>query len=432
MLGRPIDDHPPLQARPNLFSTKTMDIKANNLTVITLRHTSSQRLTILKTRRQRWLTVHLWLGLTLGLLLSIYGITGSILVFHAEIDEWLNSELLTVVPSEQTASYQPLAEVFAAGRAAMPPMAKLSFATYPRNQLAAFQLSYVLPISPDVTQNWQVYVDPYSARVTGKRLMRNSNDWLPNTFIDLMFELHYALLIRSEGVSTVIVGVSAALLIISALTGLIVWWPLTGKWRQALTFKAGAGKVRCNYDLHKVSGFYTLPVLIPVLFSGIYMVLPHNVVPVLELFSPVTYRHWFQSAPPVANAPAISMDKAVEMAIQRYPSGRPHWIYGAVEPTDTYTVCQDGVDAPGSILQRRCTVIDQYNGKVLDLDDPSLPTAKAAEVFTHWQWPLHSGQAFGMTGRILVFITGLACPVLFVTGVIRWRQKAATRHKRKG
>jgi len=28
-----------------------------------------------------------------------------------------------------------------------------------------------------------------------------------------------------------------------------------------------------------------------------------------------------------------------------------------------------------------------------------------------------------MTGRILVFITGLACPVLFVTGVIRWLQK---------
>jgi hypothetical protein len=43
--------------------------------------------------------------------------------------------------------------------------------------------------------------------------------------------------------------------------------------------------------------------------------------------------------------------------------------------------------------------------------------------FTHWQWPLCSGQVFGMAGRILVFITGLACPVLFVTGMIRWLQK---------
>jgi uncharacterized iron-regulated membrane protein len=210
---------------------------------------------------------------------------------------------------------------------------------------------------------------------------------------------------------------------ISVLTGLIVWWPLTGRWRQALSIKAHAGFVRFNYDLHKVAGFYTAPVLLPVLFSGIYMILPHNVVPVLELFSPVTYRYWFQSKPPHADAPAIGMEQAVAIALNQYPKGRPHWIYGAPNPAQTYTVCQDGVDAPGSILQRRCTVIDRYSGKILDRDDPSLPTATAGEIFTHWQWPLHSGQAFGMTGRILVFITGLACPVLFVTGIIRWLQK---------
>lgn len=375
----------------------------------------------LKFRRQRWLTVHLWLGLTLGLLLAIYGVTGSILVFHPEIDEWLHPDMLTVeVPMD--AEYRPLAEIFAAGKAAMPPQAKHNFATYPRNAEAAFKLNFSVP-SAGGMERWLVGVDPYTAQATGKQLQGRSNDWLPYTFIGLIFELHYALLIPSEEVSSIVVGISAALLIISLLTGLIVWWPLTGHWRNALTFKANAGKVRFNYDLHKTSGFYTLLVMVPVLFSGIYMVLPHNVVPVLELFSPVTYRYWFQSKPPFASPTAIGMDKAVEIAMQRYPTGRPHWIYGAPQSTQTYTICQDGVDAPGSILQRRCTVIDRYSRKILDLDDPSLPTATAGEVFTHWQWPLHSGQAFGMPGRILVFITGLACPVLFVTGVIRWLQK---------
>jgi len=205
------------------------------------------------------------------------------------------------------------------------------------------------------------------------------------------------------------------------LTGLIVWWPLTGRWRQALVVKPKSGSVRFNYDLHKVSGFYSALVMLPVLFSGVYMVLPHQVVPVLELFSPVTYRYWFHSTPPTGNAQAIGMDEAVAIAKQRYPTGRPHFIYGAPDPAKTYTVCQDGVDAPGSLLQRRCLVMDRYSGKILDVDDPTIGTA--GEVFTHWQWPLHSGQAFGMTGRILVFITGLACPVLFVTGLIRWRQK---------
>jgi len=46
---------------------------------------------------------------------------------------------------------------------------------------------------------------------------------------------------------------------------------------------------------------------------------------------------------------------------------------------------------------------------------------------------LHSGRAFGWTGRILVFLTGLACPVLFVTGLIRWLQKRkANKLKNKG
>jgi uncharacterized iron-regulated membrane protein len=382
----------------------------------------NRELSRLKARRQRWLTVHLWLGLTLGLLLSIYGITGSILVFYPEIDEWLHPDMLTVERPNQ-ASYRPLAEIFEAGRQAMPPQAKHTFATYPRNEQVAFQLRFSVTDTRNAVERWTVAVDPYTARVTGKQLQGRSDNWLPNTFIGLMFELHYALLIPSEEISAAIVGISAALLIISTLTGLIVWWPLTGKWRQALVFKAGAGKVRFNYDLHKTSGFYTLLAMLPVLFSGIYMVLPHNVVPVLELFSPVTYRYWFHSTPPAPNAPAIGMDEAVAIALSQYPQGRPHWIYGAPNPSQTYTVCQDGVDMPGSILHRRCTVIDRYSGKILDRDDPSLSSASAGEIFTHWQWPLHSGQAFGMAGRILVFITGLACPALFVTGAIRWLQK---------
>ena len=393
---------------------------------------TQSRLARLKSRRQLWLDVHLWLGLTLGLLLSIYGITGSILVFHAEIDEWLNSELRTVTRPSAAAGFRPLAEIFQAGQRAMPEAAKLTFSTYPRNGTAAFALDFTLPAADETTENWEVYVDPYTAGVTGKRLMKRSNRWLPETFIGFIFVLHYDLLLP-EDISPVVVGVSAALLIISVLTGLIVWWPLTGKWLQALTIKRKTGVTRFNYDLHKASGFYTTLVMLPVLFSGIYMVLPHNVVPVLELFSPATYRYFFRSSP--KNQPSISMTEAVARANRLYPKGRPHWIYGiygADENTATYTVCMDDVDRPGSWLQRVCVVMDRYTGEYLDIDDPAKGTA--GEIFTHWQWPLHSGQAFGMTGRILVFLTGLACPVLFVTGVVRWLQKRRVkkaRHEKK-
>jgi uncharacterized iron-regulated membrane protein len=375
----------------------------------------------LKSRRKRWVRVHLWLGLVLGGLLSVYGITGSILVFHAEIDELLHPELLTVkIPVDKT--YKPLAELIAVGKTVMPLDAQNTFATYPRNAKAALKLNYTFSTSSGV-QNWLVAVNPYTAKITGTQLQARSTDLLPATLIKIIFKLHFALLLPN-GVSNIVVGISTAFLIISVLTGLIVWYPLTGKWCNALSFKKTNNPIRLNYDLHKTSGVYSSLIMLPVLFSGIYMILPHNVVPVIELFSPVTYSSWFKSSEPYPNASAISMNEAVEIALQHYPQGRPHLISGAPNANQAYTICQDGVKNSNSLLQRRCMVIDRYSGKILDLDDPSLPNVTAGEIFTHWQWSLHSGQAFGMTGRILVFITGLICPVLFITGIIRWRQKS--------
>ena len=373
----------------------------------------------LKRRRKLWLSIHLWLGLILGLFLAMFGITGSILVFQEEIDEWLNPTLLTVSPASDSAPYKPLADIFEAGRTVVPDNAKHSFAYYPRNGEAAFKLDYRVARTPELTETWQVYVDPYSARVLGKRLMASSDSSIPKTFIGFVFELHYALLL-GETVGYPVVGIMGALLILSVLTGMIVWWPLTGKWRQALTIKARASVERLNFDLHKTFGFYTIPVMLPVLFSGIYMNLPQYVAPVIELFSPVTYRYWFESTPIRDTAP-ITMAQAVALADNRFPGGRTDLIYGAPGVTDTYTVCKHDVVEPGSLLTRRCVVLDRYTGKLLDVDDPA--TGTGGEVFTQWQWPLHSGRAFGWTGRILVFLTGIACPVLCATGFIRWLQK---------
>ena len=375
-----------------------------------------QHLAKLKTRRKKWLVAHLWLGLALGLFLSIFGITGSILVFYVELDEWLNPNVLTVSSPSSPTPFQNLDNIIAAGNSAMPESAKHTFVYYPRNETAAVKLAYLLPLADEVSENWEVYVNPYTAQVTGKRLMSRSDNPIPQTFIGLIFELHYALLLGEE-LGYTVVGIMGVLLIISVLTGLILWWPLTGKWRQALTIKRKASAERLNFDLHKTAGFYTTVVLVPVLFSGVYMDIPERVVPVLELFSPVTYRYWFQSSPPTNPVP-ISMPKAVAIAEQRYPSGRLDLLYGLSSPTSTYTICKNAVVDTGSFLHRRCVVIDPYSGNILDVDDPTIGTA--GEVFTHWQWPLHSGQAFGWTGRILVFlirVSRVRCCLLRVLSV---------------
>jgi uncharacterized iron-regulated membrane protein len=386
------------------------------------------RLIKLKTRRKTWLDIHLWLGLLLGLFMAIYGLTGSILVFYSEINELLNIELMTVTAPGENAHYKSINQLTEAAKASMPEQAKPTFATYPRNAEAAFRFRYSLPLAKNVTQIWEVFVNPYTAQVTGKLLMSASDNFFPSTFIGIVFELHYALLL-GEDPGYLLVSAIASFLLISLLSGLILWWPLTGKWLKALTLKRKASLERLNYDLHKTFGFYSSIVLIPVLFSGIYMDVPQHIVPVLEFFSPVTYRSWFKSTPS-SDKQSLTLAEAISIADKRYVEGRADWLKIPYTPDGTFTVCKNGIDEPGSLLNRRCVVIDRYSGKLLDVDDPV--TGTAGEVFTHWQWPLHSGQALGWTGRIMVFLSGLACPLLFVTGVIRWLQKRQAREARDG
>lgn len=74
--------------------------------------------------RALWVQVHLYLGLFVGALLVVFGVTGSVLVFFQEIDEWLNPTLLTVeVPAPGPDEYRPVGEILAAAERAAAPEA---------------------------------------------------------------------------------------------------------------------------------------------------------------------------------------------------------------------------------------------------------------------------------------------------------------------
>ncbi|TXI39069.1 MAG: PepSY domain-containing protein [Nitrosomonas sp.] len=69
--------------------------------------------------------------------------------------------------------------------------------------------------------DWQrIFVDPYQAKVTGVRNY-GADEWIPDYLMDFIFQLHFSLLLGANGF--VIVAVAALLLIISLITGLIVW-----------------------------------------------------------------------------------------------------------------------------------------------------------------------------------------------------------------
>lgn len=395
----------------------------------TLLAAPTRRLARLKARRKLWLQVHLYLGLFAGAILVIIGLTGSILAFWHEIDAWLNPDLYQVEMAKGgTATQRPLAEMISAAQAAMPVGAKLLNIDYPHRPGTTFTLSFApAETVPGEYEYLNAFVDPYTAKVQGTRIFYSAANPFENCFVGLMFKLHYNLLLGDTPGMT-IVGILAVLLLISVLTGLILWWPLTGEWRQAFTLKRHTSPERFNFDLHKTTGIYTALVLLAVLFSGVYFNLQDQFVWLVNRFSPVTDIYKMRSKSHEVSTP-ITPDAAIAAATRFYPEGRINYIGGLADTAGAYRVCWKEVPSlQRYIIDARCVAIDQYTGEILLTYDPASGTA--GDIFIQWQWPLHSGQAFGMSGRILVCLSGLACPVLYVTGFIRWRQKRrATKYR---
>lgn len=393
--------------------------------------TEAARLAHLKTRRKVWLQVHLYLGLLAGVILAVVGLTGSILVFYEELQEIFNSEQVVITaPPEGQRKIHSLDEIIAAAETAKPQGSKFFSMYYPRNEEVAYKLLYFVR-DPKLSNNgsgYFVFVNPYTAKVTGTQFwyFADGTRYWGIPLVSFIMQLHYCLLLGDAGV--IVVGVIAALSIISVLSGLILWWPLTGKFKQALTLKRNASTVRFNFDLHKTIGFYLTIVLLPVLFSGVYFNLPDQVNVVLKQLSPITRNNpWaglgaadYHSTRQTGQL--LAAFSAIEAAVQNQsPSGRLWTLYAPEDERGVYIIQKRDADDLSRFIGYRDFVIDQYNGKILATYQSGV--GNNGDVFLDWQWPLHSGQAFGWTGRILVFLGGLACPVLLVTGVIRWLQK---------
>lgn len=252
---------------------------------------------------------------------------------------------------------------------------------------------------------------------------------VPPRIFRLPLDLHYKLLLPGD-IGIPLVGIIALLALVSVGFGVYLWWPKKGKWSQALSFKRGASSPRFIFDLHNVSGIYLLPVLVAVLLSGVYFNLPEQFYWVVKQFSPNTAEHYGYrslSILPAPDAKPIGPVRAFDIAQKNFPEGRPEFLSNAQTSDSAYRVCNKQVSSVSTFADNRCIHIDQYSGEIRWFSASGTQTG--GDIFAHWQLPLHSGKAFGLPGRILVFLSGLALPILFITGVIRWLQKQKVKTK---
>lgn len=369
--------------------------------------------------RRLWLNVHLWIGVGLAVLLIPISVSGGLLVWHDEIDTWLNPQRYAVSGIE----------------AALPPSAYLAKATEAvvnsGGELRATALRYPEPGWPVrvVTRAQQrsaggpprivtVFLDPPTAAVLDVMEFRSS-------FIGFLHVFHENLTIPQYS-GRQIVGWAGVGMLVLSLTGLWLWWPRRGGFLRGLRWTRSP---RFTFNLHHLLGFWICLPLAVVSLTGIYLSFPQTArefMSSVAAMNPRMQRGGF--AGEIAQQTALSPDRALDVARKAEPNARPLTLFLPVQPR--------GEAARG--LAWRVQMARANGEAVTVIIDNSTAQARATiaphsgDRAASWIRWIHEGSHSGPVWAMIVFLTGIFPTIFAVTGVIMWLRKRADRRALEG
>lgn len=384
--------------------------------------------------------LHRYLGLAMAVFLALAGLTGSVLAFHHEIDEWLNPEFYTV-PAKPAGAGAPLGLVELAARAAADhPRLEIIYiewegeGDHPALAVGEPKPDPATGEFPQLDYNW-IYLDP----VTGETLA--TRYWArfaltAEDFIPFIYEFHHTLTLPGLWGYLLMGGVAIAWTL-DCFIALVLTFPrgrpFLARWKTSWQVKRGAGSYRTNLDLHRAGGLWLWLILLPVAVSSIAMNLPDHVFrPVVSIFSPVEqsvyYQRSFWNAEQIGTrgigyAGILEKGRAAAAELEL---DKP--VYGLYynTPYNYYAVGYGSHD--GETLGSPWFYFDGGDGRLLRADIPGRGTA--GEIFEQLQLPIHGGRIGGLAGRIVICVAGLVICLLSVTGIVIWWKKRGARRAR--
>ncbi len=201
--------------------------------------------------KKKILFVHRWLGIVSGLLVVFVALTGSMLAFEDEGRDYLEHEYYHIThPAGERLSLDQMVDTFRVYN----PKIKINSIRFKETADAAVVF---------FTKDKYVFIDPYTSRVMATVPVKHD-------FFYVVKMLHTSLMLGDVGKA--IVHINVLLFFTICLSGLVMWWPR--KWnlfRSAVSIKTSGSRKRVNYDLHRALGFYSLPVLLIISFTGLFM-----------------------------------------------------------------------------------------------------------------------------------------------------------------
>ena len=346
--------------------------------------------------------VHLWLSLAFAVVIVVACLTGAALVYRHDIDRGLNPALYDV-----TAGDVGWDTAWRAVKRRYPDLD----GTLIRGPVdrRVYQVEVGDGLMPRA-----VHVDPGSGRVLGEHEQsRSLAGWL--------FILHFNMFAGDAGHT--VVGVAGLVLVLITLTGVWLWWPAFRRLAFGFRIRWTRPFFVVNYDLHRVVGIVSLPLVLLVSLTGAMLVFYEvggRLVHALFFTTPeavVAAQRAPVSRPLVDLRLPLSLDAAAALATTLAPGARASSMY--VRDIDTVKVW---LRTPGDTRPNVGSWhawVDRRTGQVTSAMLPE-STPLAAHADETWVIALHYGTYGGEVVRLIYLIGGLTPVALLVTGVTHW------------
>lgn len=351
--------------------------------------------------------MHLWLGLSLGLLFVLIGLTGSALVFYVGIDEALHPEARSDARAPAPGWSSPVWDrALATGRAAgFDPTGKWSFEV--TGEGGAIPARYYPPSAPGAAHppRQMVWFSP-----DGRRIVRVA-PW-GGYLMSWIYELHMQLLAGDVGMQ--VVGWSGTAMLVLLVTGVIAWWP-RGSWAKALAFKRRAAPIRRLHDLHNLTGVGSALLLLIVTATGVILALP-GVKATLLAPAPVP-----EPRSSSGTGMPISLYRALGVARPAIPDGRLVFIDVPGDIDQPYRIRLQVPRDPHARFPGGYVFVDRRPARVVAVQD--VRAGGIGTAINAWVRPLHDGSIGGLPVRILAVLIGMAPMALYLTGFLRWKRR---------
>ena len=374
-----------------------------------------------------WL--HLWLGLSSGIIVFIVSITGCIYVFQQEIKDALEPWRTVEV---QASPFVPPSQLLDTAAKYMP-NAQPTGLTYAGAKGAA-------AVGYGGMQNGQrtfsvVFMNPY----TGAFLKKQQTQGGGFDFFSFIIDGHRALWLPYP-IGRPIVGVATLVFLVLLLTGLVMWWPK--RWNHSsrkkhFRIKWRARFKRLNYDLHNVLGFYSLLLAFTLAITGLVYSFPwvekvlYFIASGGEAQQAHHHPHSDLSYKDLPWEHAVSpLDSAWYATIKQVgPNGGMYMTPTLQDEDDSYEILV--YHNEGSFYNQSAYFYDRYTIEELDMKGSKFNEASFADRLSMMNYDIHVGTILGFPGKVLAFLISLICASLPITGfLVWWNKKKTSRPKR--